>query len=155
MDRKGSTYWKALLLVLVFCMNTVISFACSLSGFVHGMHHHPGGNAPHVHTAAVNEYHHEGQQEHGIHQEDTTGSDEQSSGDCCSSSVVSLEKVDKSTARGIDVPGAVFFTATANKFFEVQQLDARDIIVAHPERLRWRILATIPDPRIAMQSFQI
>ncbi|WP_345256787.1 hypothetical protein [Flaviaesturariibacter amylovorans] len=168
MKQKHKTYWKAFFLLLVFSLNTVVSFACSLGGVFHQLHHqsatsahqHPTGHS-HEHSKGHSHSHkqaHAGGNQHdhsGAHKHDHTSSSKSAAADeCCSDAVVKLEKTDKATTTVIKVPAPaledVFLGSLA---FFLQSVQAPKSIF--PQHYRWRPPGTIQDLRIAIQSFQI
>ena len=148
MVTKG-TYYKALLLVVVFGLNTVVSFACSFSNLFHQLHHH---NSP-----ATREHHHKGnkkhEHEHSGNHHDSSGQKEEENKDCCFDSAI-LQKLEKSVSRSIEAPSAVFTTSFISLFPDLEILQ-QDRESSRTDKFRWRPLETIPDLRIVIQSFQI
>lgn len=143
------TYYS-LVLLIVFSMNTLVSFACSASNLFHELHHH--------NTAASKAHHHEGQSSHvhdhsGNHHSD--GDDRQDgNSDCCSNSVVEIQKVEKSVSRNIVAPSIVEVTSFFPAYSALLSLQGNES-PSYPRHIRWRIPATIQDLRIKIQSFQI
>jgi hypothetical protein len=150
MTVKKRTYFKALLLVIVFSLNTVISFACSFSSLFHGVHHHNSSvAAPDKHNGSVAHTHNHEAQPHK-----KTDSKEEQKGDCCSTSIVEVEKTDKSVSRTIEAPDTLFlaaFIATYSSLLDYFTVER----TVKPHWDRWRPPATIQDIRIVIQSFQI
>jgi len=152
------TYYKALLLVTVFSMNTVISFACSFSDLFHGFHHQK--------TTQVLEHKHAGSQHHAEdkahkHNHDAasngdhySGTSKESKDDCCSGSVVEIQKVEKAVSRSIEAPQAIFITSFFTAYVSLFSLQTVEKIL-FPPNSRWRVNATIQNLRIVIQSFQI
>jgi hypothetical protein len=158
MNKHRSRFLKALLLTTVFSLNIVVSFACSVSETVHHSHH--AGNRSDIshHSPGKAElpgHGHEGDHKHHHGHDDEPGNKQDESKNCCSGDVVKLQQTDRSVSRGIDLPeqaqltlihtirseiDATLFVATVDEFL--------------PQHFRWR-LSTIPDIRIAIQSFQI
>ena len=154
MKRSKGTYFKALVLVMVFSLNTMVSFACSFSGGFHGLHHHrelPAKKESHHHPSQHHHDHGAAQPLH--HDQDASKNQEE---DCCSKNFVEIEKKDKSVARLIEVPGASFLTSFIISY---SPLFAAGIAEERPPHCRtfvrcW-VPATIQDLRIVIQSFQI
>ena len=154
MPRKG-THIKAIVLLIVFSLNTVVSFACSLGGLFHSFHHHPSSA-----TATEERGHHHHEEGHHHDQSNTAHHHEEHApdkpaDDCCSKNVVPLDKVEKAASRAIEAPDAAFLTSfliTYSSLF--LQLPTEDKTV-YPGYVRWRIPSTIQDLRIVIQSFQI
>ena len=144
-----ATYFKALLLLIAFSMSTVVGFACSLSDLFHEFHHH---NSP-----ATKAHKHKDQNEHvhdhsGSHHDNNPN--EEKKDNCCSQSLVELQKVEKSISRSIEAPNlhlALFLKSTYNEVFCFQP---EENTIFTPN-IRRRAPTTIQDLRIVIQSFQI
>ncbi len=74
--------------------------------------------------------------------------------DCCSKSVIEIEKAEKAVSRTIEAPHAIFVTSLFAAYSELFSLTAIDK-VSLTHIVRWRLPATIQDLRIVIQSFQI
>lgn len=156
-ERKGA-YYKAWLLLIVFSLNTVVSFACSLNGFFHSLHHsNAAPSKQHDHSSAHGHGH--GKEHHPAgnahHQQENPGSTESSNDDCCSRFVVEVEKTEKSVSRSIGAPDAVFLTSFIASFPSLFSLLPLQENTSYPPYVRWRLPSTIQDLRIVIQSFQI
>lgn len=155
MTGKPSTYFIALILLVVFSMNSVVSFACSLGGLFHAMHHQQSSLAiapgPHQHEQADKPHHSHEKKDQGDTESDTRPVKD----NCCSDKASEIEKVDKSVSRIIEAPKLTFlplfiafFTSPFKVLPATESIEVDDLV-------RWRILTTIPDTRIVIQSFQI
>ena len=148
MVTKG-TYYKALILLVVFSMNTTIGFACSISNFFHGMHHHA--------TSTVDKDERNHNQSPGHSHHESTGDDHNDTDDknCCSSNVVQLEKREKFLSKTIEAPVnsslSMLFTALSYLYLSFPEEQTTSFI----QHFRWWTPATIQDLRIVIQSFQI
>ena len=158
------TYYKALVLMVVFSLNTVVSFACSLSDLFHNFHHH--------HSAAKIEDHHGGHNHsHGKmhhHSHEKAGSHDHgnnplekpdqntthSKDDCCSNSVVQMQQVEKAISRIIDAPTVDFVESLSASYYHLS-FNTPQQETKIPGNIRWRYPTTIQDLRIVIQSFQI
>jgi hypothetical protein len=148
-------YCKALLLTMVFSLNTIVSFACSFSGGFHGFHHQRAVSAnkssDHDHEKG---HHHD----HGAakkHHHDPAAA-ENSKEDCCSKNLVEIEKKDKSVARSIELQNISFFTSFILSYSPLFSAVAVADKTPHARTfVRCWAPATIQDLRIVMQSFQI
>ncbi|RYY82072.1 MAG: hypothetical protein EOO15_23555 [Chitinophagaceae bacterium] len=156
MKQKHSTYWKAFFLLLVFSMNTVVSFACSLGGVFHQFHHQ-GAASFHQHKEGHSHQHasgHKHDHKHGHKHQHADPSEKKTGDDCCSGDVVKLEKADKATTAAIKVPAPAIEEIFLDSFtYYLSQVQAPR--TALPRFYRWRPPGTIQDLRIAIQSFQI
>lgn len=152
------TYYKALLLAIVFSLNTVVSFACSFSNLFHGMHHHKAA-APTEHKHSGNhhskvekaEHHHDSKAEH---KHDDHSSKDSKDDDCCSKSVAEIEKAEKAVSKTIEAPNAIFVTSFFAAYSHLFPLSTTSN-TSFTHYVRWRLTATIQDLRIVIQSFQI
>jgi hypothetical protein len=152
------TYYKALVLLTIFSLNTVVSFACSFSSFFHSFHHetplasvaskpsHDHNHNDHHH----HKHHHDGPEKD---QESTHGSG--TSDDCCSQYLLEVDKSEKSVSRSIDAPNTVMLSSFAWLYSSLSSIYGREERTLYPDHIRWRLPATIQDLRIVIQSFQI
>lgn len=152
MSTAKGKYFKAALLLLIFSLNTVVSFACSFTGLFHSLHHaseHKTEITPHQHKDVSAHRHLDGHQEH-----EEGGTPLNSEKDCCSKLVVELDKVEKAISKPISAPSLSFINglfASISDRVPVAPLTSNHI----RQEWRWRLNATIPDLRIVIQSFQI
>lgn len=153
---KGNTsiQLKAALLLIVFSLNTVIGFACSMGvdmGF-NATHHHDGEakeTTVYVHADGKTHRHHDKAPKH--HHDAKKDSEK---GGCCTDGVVKFQNLDKNlTANNNTAINAPVFAAILNSFFCLdiftpEQVPAQKHIAQlfHPPP---------PDIRILIQSFQI
>ena len=152
MNRNRYILIKGFLLLVVFSINTVVSFACSVSDFVHSSHHSTDKSVPaHSHQHGKHHGDHNHDQDKNKHND---GNSNSNSDKCCASIVVKIEQSDKSVSKNIDAPSPLFFSYTTIIFFSVFHLFSFATDKHFPQHLRWPP-ATIPDIRIAIQSFQI
>jgi len=152
------TYYKALLLAIVFSLNTGVGFACSFSNLFHGMHHHKAAStSEHKHSGSHHSKSETAEHNHGsqaAHKHDDHSSKDSKDGDCCSKSVVEIEKAEKAVSKTIEAPNAnfvtSFFAASSQSF--LLSITGNTFFTRY---VRWRLPATIQDLRIVIQSFQI
>ena len=165
MTHTKRTYIKSLLLLIVFSLNTIVSFACSFGGAFHDFHHqkissstsnkheeghkHSHNSHEHDHTDSGNHEHHKGSE----HKHDSSPVNNPEN-NCCSDSVVELQKVDKLVSSNIQAPDAVFVTSFIGAYFDIISFSVRENRFFR-DNIRWRPPATIQDLRIVIQSFQI
>jgi hypothetical protein len=153
--RSTANHSKAIFLLLVFSLNTVVSFACSLGGLFHSFHHHTNYAASahsHGHHQQKEGHHHDhGNTSH--HQEEQAP--EKPADDCCSKNVVQLDKVEKATSKVIEAPGVVFSTLFLLSYTSLFSQLPPEGTLNYPSFIRWRLPTTIQDLRIVIQSFQI
>jgi len=146
---------KAAFLLLIFGLNTIIGFACSVGmdmGFNTVHHHSKGASATsvHVHANGKRHEHHNKATHHHQHDDNKNGREK---GGCCNNIVIKFSQTDKSVRQtGLFHP--VIFSAVVNSFlipgifYQSQVAETQKYFVRghHPP---------IPDIRIAIQSFQI
>lgn len=146
MKIQRSIMLKAVFLIIVFFLNTVVGFACAIGadmGF-NGMHHQekPGG---HRHAGGQKEHHHAAVNQIAAHQKDN----------CCKDEVSKLTTADKEAQA---VP-AYSFQHSISAIFPapVYFQDSLSFIPANIPNTYFarHSRAPIPDVRIAIQSFQI
>jgi hypothetical protein len=154
----NKTYYKALLLLAVFSLNTVVSFACSFSDLFHGFHHqktpqaseHKQAGGHHHAEDKAHKHSHDTQSRHGH----DSGTSKESKDDCCSGDVIQIQKIEKAVSRSIEAPQAIFLTSFFTAYASVfsSQTEERTLFPLHS---RWRLTNTIQSLRIVIQSFQI
>ena len=156
MKKKSSIQIKALFMLLVFSVNTMVGFACSLGldmGF-NARHHHEEEieAAVHVHANGKKHVHHEEAAKE--HHNEASDKSQDEKDNCCHNKVVKIDQQDKAIAKTVtyNVPLSYpVFTPplyNINFLFYSQQTPAIKYFVRsyHPP---------IPDIRIAIRSFQI
>jgi hypothetical protein len=151
MHTKG-TYYKSLFLLMVFSLNMIVSMACSLSSYVHSLHHE--SPATDFHSGQKKTHHHQhehSKKPHHLH-DPKTGLPKD---DCCSGSVVLVQQMDKSVTRSIEAPGILSTIVLLPGFVSITDLFTTEEKTKTPPFDRWRQPATITDLRIIIQSFQI
>lgn len=153
MKKNKTIQLKAAFLLIVFSLNTLLGFACSLGlQMGYNEHHHEtevAAVASHTehHENANNQQHHEDKKQHH------PGS-ESSKDDCCSNGVTSFNLVNKTVPHQVQLVHPVFFTAFTATWFNTGMFsyinvtkDIKPFVCSHHP--------PIPDIRIAIQSFQI
>ena len=152
MSKSRSIQIKAAFLALVFSLNTLVGFACSIGidmGF-NSKHHHDEEATEavvHTHDDGKKHIHDEEKQDHK-----KSHSEKEKKG-CCNDQVKKLEDLDKSLPHSLNIIHPSFVIA----FFEVYYnsgLPANDIVRNIKQFVR-SYHPPIPDIRIAIQSFQI
>lgn len=151
MKQNLSIQLKAAFLLIVFSLNIVVGFACSVGvdmGF--NAHHHDGemmmDNSSH-HAMQANASHH--------HDEMNTQNSKGDDDNCCKDKVTKLTTADKSLPQSYSaLINPVFLTSFISTFYQV------DIFTSYAENINSKHFVrssppTIPDIRIAIQSFLI
>ena len=151
MRNKLSIKFKAVFLLIVFSLNTVVGFACAIGvdmGF-NASHHHHDEEAIEVMSEVMEHHHHELA---SGHQEDNR--DNSKEDDCCNKKVLQISQEDKALPQTHSLISAIFFSAYIASYphsaiFYSSQVTAMVkyfVRCYHPP---------IPDIRIAIRSFQI
>ena len=144
----------------------VVSFACSVSTGIHNSHHAGDGYSTHSHEHKEKRGNNHGPDHKHNHDADHQDNqdanhkhnhknDNGNKDDCCSSDFIKLQQSDRSISRSIDVPEQTTLILVQDLLLTIDHFlltIARDNFL--PQHLRWPP-ATIPDIRIAIQSFQI
>ena len=139
MERTTSIKLKAAFLLLVFALNTVVGFACSM-GVNMGFNSHHHDEAPvHIHADGKRHQHHQHEHPHG-------------KDNCCNDAVVKFQQVDKNRAPGTQAaPDAIAILFSSS-------FSINNVTIAAPAYAR-RIIRNYypppPDIRIFIQSFLI
>lgn len=159
MKRNTPIQLKAAFLLIVFSLNTVIGFACSVGidmGFNSKHHHEEEATEAvvHVHKDGKQHVHHERKNTHShdlaAHQ-NKSGSDKDN---CCNDKVKSFQQLDKTVPTSVNAIHPVFFTAFLASYYNINILPHSDIVKDIKPFVR-SYHPPIPDIRIAIQSFQI
>lgn len=146
---------KAAILLTVFALNTVVSFACSLGlKMGYNNHHHEqeskAATSGHHHEGAVAAHHshHHNEVAAGHHQNDVPEKD-----DCCNKNAVQIQHADKSLvhAAGFIIKAPVF-VAFMSAYLGLEM--KHDKLITGVRYFVSRYYPP-PDIRIAIQSFQI
>jgi|SRR5829696_7925653 len=160
MTRQQKNRIRALLLLMVFSLNTVAGFACSIGvDMGYNTNHHEQGEAksqshskPHSHDVAHQHKH--------KHSHDASAARinnvKNANDDCCANDVASFIKLDKSVvSNNLDLQQPVFLLAFTASYFSGNIGNSEIYTKAKfPYQRRWRS-PDDTDIRIAIQSFQI
>ena len=153
MKRNISIQLKAALLVIVFSLNTVISFACSVGIDMefNTTHHHDEENK----TITRNISHHHDKSHHHGETDNDQHKSGNGKGNCCNDEVIKFAQVDKSVSQPLSLGiNPIFLTSFISSFYNIDVLFASQ---ATPN-IKYFVRSyhpPIPDIRIAIQSFQI
>ncbi|MEO8794915.1 MAG: hypothetical protein ABI390_05575 [Daejeonella sp.] len=154
---RPSIQFKATFLTLVFLLNTIVSFACTLGvdmgynrthhqdqNIIHSDEHIHGEKKSHDHDKSK---HHESSADHHA--------SKNSKDDCCKDELAKLTKADKLNQRGFDYSLLSISVFTLPSTFNLAGHST--VFAANTPKSyfirHYRLL--IPDVRIAIQSFQI
>ncbi|MDQ2721295.1 MAG: hypothetical protein M3Z26_16235 [Bacteroidota bacterium] len=148
---------KTAILLVVFSLNTIIGFACSVGldmGF--NSHHHEEEvteAAVHMHADGKKLLH----SNEATNHHDKKVKSHHNTGDkdnCCNDEVTKIAQQDKAIAPSMSIISPVFFTALVSSFYNVDTLLSNGAD-SHIKYLARRHHPPIPDIRLAIQSFQI
>lgn len=142
---------KAAILLLVFGLNTVVGFACSLGvdmGF-NSTHHSKEATTAQGHVHTNGKIHHHEQQENA-----GSSHHKQEKNNCCNDEVIKVSQVDKSSPQSNIAVSPLFLSAFITKFYDASILSLPTITTSIKQFVR-SYHPPIRDIRIAIQSFQI
>ena len=143
---------KAVLLLLVFSLNTVVGFACAMGvdmGFNTSHHHAEEAITTPVHVHANGTKHHHHNKSNPRH--DNSKEDAEKGG-CCNDKVIKFQDLDKNIAQNAIITAPEFVAILSNFFgidiFKPSLVSSQKYIVRffHPPP---------PDIRVLIRSFQI
>ena len=149
---------RALFLLLVFSLNTIVGFACSIGidmGY-NSSHHQPGSCESHPKTHS-----HKSDQKHSReispgHQHKHAGEEGDTPYDCCANDVTRFIQLDKAIVKNnLNLQAPIFCVAFTSSFI---QPSLNEPTLANSQRSQFvRRSCSIYDTdiRIAIQSFQI
>lgn len=148
MKKTLSARLKAIFLLLVFGLNTVVGFACALGadmGFNTTHHHEEEATEVHVHADGSKHHH---KKKAGKH------THEQNKNDCCSDKVAKISQADKAVPQSSQPADPVFFAAYITVYYNLVIFYTPQVNVFNKHFVRGHH-PPISDIRIAIQSFQI
>ncbi len=160
MQKNISIQLKAAFLLIVFSLNTIVGFACSIGmdmGFNTG--HHDGGKATetsvHIHADGKKHVHHKKVSEHqhnALPNEDHKSTDKKDN--CCNDSVIKITQLDKAVPQAVTITHPAFFAVFVSSFYHVDFSFSSQVVKNIKHFLR-SYHPPISDIRITIQSFQI
>jgi hypothetical protein len=164
LKNNSSIKLKAAFLLMVFSLNTMVGFACSIGvdmGFS-SKHHENDGNEAVVHVHADGKRHvhvEKGESEsHDISHHHEQPINQKKSGDekdnCCNDKVTKFEQLDKFVPNTLGIINPVFFVALVSSFSNMDVLFTSQLAPNIKQFVR-SYHPPIPDIRLAIQSFQI
>jgi hypothetical protein len=165
LKRNTSIKLKAAFLLMVFAMNTVVGFACSIGvvmGFNSKHHNNKEASEPvlHIHKDGKKHIHYEQKGKHShdkSHQYARANNHDKSESNkdnCCTDKVQEFQDLDKSVPNILNIVHPVFLTAFAATYYNLSFLPYIDIVKDIKPFVR-SYHPPIPDIRIAIQSFVI
>ncbi|SHL09979.1 hypothetical protein SAMN05444266_10239 [Chitinophaga jiangningensis] len=152
MKRNRTIQLKAIFLLTVFSLNTLLGFACAVGlnmGFNAKHHHEEGVVAPTIIT-----HHHEGLTHHHHHEEATKAKNTTEDRNCCNNSVIKFSQLEKLLVHavnvGIEIPVVlVHLHFICQSYLSSFVISREQIQVVRPYVLSSRGI------RVSIQSFQI
>ena len=150
---------------MVFALNTVVGFACSVGvdmGF--NSKHHEENEATeavvHIHKDGKKHIHHEKKESHSHgkahnHDQDKDHQKPESEkGGCCNDKVLKIQQLDKAVPSSVSLVHPIFFTALVATYYSFIIFPHTDVVKDIKPFVR-SYHPPIPDIRIAIQSFLI
>jgi hypothetical protein len=155
MSRQTKNKARGFFLLLVFSLNTVAGFACSLGVDMGYNKTHHAVEASHSHQKAASHTHSaQHSHKHSPAKPSTTISGTQDNDDCCANDITDFIKLDKSIVASQLVQSPVYLMAFVSQFLLPLTEEPLSAIFPHWLPRSWS-LADDTDLRIVIQSFQI
>jgi hypothetical protein len=151
MNRNSGISRKAVFLLIVFLLNTVVGFACSVGlgmGAVKA-HHHEAKESKAAH------HHHQGEDDHHAVKGDHDHSSKKTTEDCCTDQVQKIEKTDKLSPPVLEFSTYQPFYTLIYPNYVLLEASVSSLYTLRPKYFVRDDHPPIPDIRIALQSFQI
>ena len=152
MNLNRSIQLKAVLLLVVFGLNTLIGFACSVGmdlGINKSHHHGKESSEVHLHKDGK-KHHHDHPKKSGNHSQ----KHKEKKDDCCTDSVAKLSQSDKSVPQTSIILSPLFFSAFISCYYNIDIFFPSQVTGSIKYFVR-NYHPPIADIRIAIQSFQI
>lgn len=148
MIRNRSIHLKALILIIVFGLNTVVSFACAvgLDMAFNSKHHHSEG-AVKEHGNEDGKNHQHSASAHSHHQTDKKDN-------CCTDKSAQLSQAEKLVPQSYYNINPIFTSVIIGSYYSAESLFTSKI-KSNTRYFTRSYHPPIPDIRIAIQSFQI
>ncbi|RQO74829.1 hypothetical protein DBR43_05460 [Pedobacter sp. KBW06] len=153
MNRKSAISRKAVFLLIVFLLNTVVGFACSVGmgmGAVKAHHHD-------ARESKADHHHHKGEHDHHASKGDHhhSSKEKKTNGDCCTDQVQKIEKTDKLSPPVLEFSTYQPFYTLIFPNYVLLEASVSSLYTLRPKYFVRDEHPPIPDIRIALQSFQI
>ena len=148
MSKAFSIQLKAAFLLIIFNLNTIVGFACSIGmdmGFNTRHHHEEATTEVHVHADGKKHQHEKAQHKH---------TDNDKKDDCCNDKVLKISQTDKAVPQATKLLDPVFFTAFIATYYNFNISCSSQVSTSTKYFVRGHH-PPITDIRIAIQSFQI
>ncbi|MBC7653562.1 MAG: hypothetical protein H7098_03700 [Oligoflexus sp.] len=161
MKHKNLIPLKALFLLFVFCMSTVVSFACALGVEMgYNQNHHQEVSLKvlsaqkHEHTNST-KHEHADNSKHQHPKTDASHSKSKPADDCCKKEAKKFGQFDKIVAKiSLDINQPVIFISFIQSFYSFDLIESAQL-VSFRSNLYQSDHPPISDKRIAIQSFLI
>ena len=161
MKQKNLISLKAMFLLFVFCMSTIVSFACAMGvemGYNQKHHQEVSLESPsgHKHEHTENTKHeHADSAKHQHPKTDATHSKNKTDDDCCKKEAKKFGRFDKIVAKiSLDTNQPVFFFSIVQSFYSFDLLESTQL-TSFRSNLYRNHHPPISDKRIAIQFFLI
>ncbi|WP_342331621.1 hypothetical protein [Pedobacter sp. FW305-3-2-15-E-R2A2] len=151
MNRNSGISRKAVFLLIVFLLNTVVGFACCVGlgmGAVKAHHHE-------VKESKAAHHHHQGEDDHHAVKGDHDHSSKKTTEDCCTDQVQKIEKTDKLSPPVLEFSTYQPFYTLIYPNYVLLEASVSSLYTLRPKYFVRDDHPPIPDIRIALQSFQI
>ena len=151
MNRNRIIRLKAIFLLAVFALNTLVGVACAVGldmGF-NTKHHHDDELV----SAPAKEHHHDGKTSHH-HHEETTKAEKGDDGNCCNDNVIKFSQLDKLLAHAVNTGIEMPVMLVQLHFLYQSNLSPFTTIPEQIQVVRPYILGS-RGIRVSIQSFQI
>ncbi len=165
MNYRVSIQIRAIFLLVVFSLNTIIGFACAIGiDMGYNSTHHAEKDIPraashshgHEHEASSSGHDNHGKTNHHAAEHHVAGNSQEDSksDDCCSNEITNLLQEEKSLASPLSIehPGLEYFNPAT---FDVIEASFHNSVDKDKKYFVRQHHPPIPDIRIAIQSFQI
>ncbi|MEJ7678245.1 MAG: hypothetical protein WKG06_10375 [Segetibacter sp.] len=158
MKRNTPIQLKAAFLMIVFSLNTIIGFACTIGinmGFNSTCNEEANETSVHVHADGKKHSHHNAAAKHHDKANNYQPKSKDGKDNCCNDKVTQFAQLDKALSPSLSfLVNPVFFTAFASAFYNIDVL----FLSQGSSNIKYFVRShhpPIPDIRIAIQSFQI
>lgn len=161
MSQGNSIKVKALILLMVFSLNTVVGFACAigLDTEFNSKHHdkekkhqHTNNITEHRHDDGTIHHHHDNTSSNNHHENPDTQSEDKD--DCCSDGVIKFNQADKNITNTIKANFSNPIVTTIFYVLFINHFPSFSKTINGKALDRWPSLPP-PDIRVSIQSFQI
>jgi hypothetical protein len=161
MDQCSKNRTKAFILLIVFSLNTVVGFACSVGinmGYNAGHHKHGSSHSHKSGSSHKKGHSHNSGHKHSHHHHEGAGhaQDKQNSkDDCCANDVTKFIQLDKSVVNAPQLNAPHFLQGFISTYTQLFQIAPNLSVNSRFQFVRRSCFLNDTDIRISIQSFQI